>query len=87
MHHSEDEHTARHTSHALEAQGRLPAGFTDHNYPLTKAEQHELRRLKAALAASPNPDVFCALTRGEPVPLSSLDPRVTNYHTRRTAAA
>lgn len=82
----EHETEARHRSLALEHAGKLPAGYTDTYYPLTRSEQLELRRLKAALAAAPDADIFCALVRGEPVPASRLNPDVVAAHRRRIAA-
>ncbi len=62
------EHEARTRSNTLEAQGKLPAGFTAEHYPLTTAEQHELRRLKTAMTLAEGPDDFLAIYHQGKVP-------------------
>jgi hypothetical protein len=73
---------ARERAHSLEAQGKLPGGFSERQHPLTVNEQHELRRLKAALHASTDVDTFVALCKGQPVPASRLDRRLVDYKHR-----
>lgn len=71
---------SRAAAFALEMAGKLPPRFTEHHYPLSRREQRELRRLKAAAAAATDIDTYVALTRGEPVPASRLNPQLVRYH-------
>lgn len=66
---------ARRRSRSLEAQGRLPQGFTKTYYPLTPGEHQQLRRLRAALLAADTWDVFAALAHGRPVPAHRIRAR------------
>ncbi len=71
------EHDARTRSEGLEAQGRLPAGFTQKHHPLTTAEQRELRRLKTAMLLADGPDTYVALAREGKAPRRWLTRRLT----------
>ncbi len=62
------EHEARARSNSLEATAKLPDGFTAKHYPLTRSEQTELRRLKAALLLAEDADTFVALVKKRPLP-------------------
>ncbi len=77
------ERDARQRSEGLEAQGRLPAGFTQKHYPLTASEQRELRRLKTALTLADSADTFVALVNEDQVPRGWLEKRLTELGIRR----
>ena len=74
---------ARKRAVGLESLGKLPPGFTEKHYPLTREESRELRRLKAADAAAPNVDVWVALCKGEAVPARVLKPQIVSDYRRR----
>lgn len=74
---------ARQRAVSLEAAGRLPAGFTERHYPLTRLETAELRRLKAAGYAATDVDTFIALCKGDIVPAERLNRKVIRYHKAR----
>ncbi len=76
------ERDARTRSESLEAQGRLPAGFTAQNYPFTPLEQRELKRLKTAGAAAQDADTYVALAKGRTVDESRLNTTMVNYWRR-----
>ncbi len=77
------EQQARARSEGLEAQGRLPAGFTAEHYPLTNSEQRELRRLKTALTLAEDADTFVALARENTMPGGWLERRLKELGIRR----
>ncbi len=77
------EREARERSEGLEAQGRLPAGFTQKHYPLTTSEQRELRRLKTALLLAEDADTFVALARENTMPAGWLERRLKELGIRR----
>ena len=62
------EQEARQRAVGLEAIGKLPPGFVEQHYPLSPLEQHELRRLKAAMELADDVDTFVALAKGRPLP-------------------
>jgi hypothetical protein len=63
---------ARTRSRSLEAQGRVPHGFTAQHYPLTPAEERDLHRQRAAWALATDPATLRALLAGEAVPRHRL---------------
>ena len=77
------ERDARARSEGLEAQGKLPAGFTAEHYPLTTSEQRELRRYKAALELADSADTFIALVHGRPLPKRWYQHRLRQLVRRR----
>ncbi len=77
------EREARQGSEGLEAQGRLPAGFTQKHYPLTANEQRELRRLKTAMLLADGPDTYVALARENTMPAGWLQRRLTELGIHR----
>src|SRR5262245_23717001 len=78
------DHQARAHATALEATGKLPPRFVDEHYPLTRNEQLELARLRAALNAATDAATYVALARGETVPADRLNPRLTRRYLTRT---
>jgi hypothetical protein len=78
----EAEREGRERAVSLEALGKLPHGFVDKHYPLTRRELRELRRLKAAGYAATDVDTFVALCKGRPVPASRLNSRLISYQHR-----
>ncbi len=77
------EREARARSEGLEAQGKLPNGFTAEHYPLTASEQRELRRYKAALELADSADTFIALVHGRPLPKRWYQHRLRQLVRRR----
>jgi hypothetical protein len=74
---------ARAAAVKLETAGRLPQGYVDQHYGLSRVEQREIRRLRACLEAAPDADIFLALERGDEVPLERLNQRVADAQRRR----
>ncbi len=77
------ERDARQRSEDLERDGRLPQGFTAKHYPMTPAEQRELRRLKTALTLADGADTFVALANQDRVPRGWLERRLKELGIRR----
>ena len=77
------EQEARKRSDALEDANRLPQGFTAKHYPMTPAEQRELRRLKTALTLADGADTFVALANEDKVPRGWLERRLKELGIRR----
>ena len=77
------EHEARQRSESLEAAGKLPAGFTEHHYPLTAREHAELQRLKAAMEIADGPDTFLAIYHGGKIPRAWYRRRLRELLQRR----
>ena len=62
----------RAAAQSLEAQGIVPAGWTDQYYPLTPTEKRELWRLKLCAMLADTPEVYVALARRRAVPRARL---------------
>lgn len=67
------ETAARREAWRLESAGKLPDGFTDAYYPLTRAERIDLRRLRAAFELALDPDACRDLLDGLPVDPDRVD--------------
>lgn len=76
---ADHETAARQRSLALEAQGRLPAGFTEHYYPLTRLERLELARQRAALQLALDPGAWADLLCGVPIDPDRVDKEALQY--------
>jgi len=68
------EQAARQRSRELEAAGRLPTGFTEHHYPLTRTERLQLQRLATAWRLAPDIRTLEDLLLGVPVDPARLNP-------------
>ncbi len=70
------EHEARTRSNTLEAQGKLPAGYAAHHYPLNKTEQRELQRYRLAGLLASDASTYVALSHEGRAPRRWLDRRL-----------
>ncbi len=81
----ECETAARKAALALEWANRLPDGFTEQHYPLTRRELAELLRFKVALRLARDRDTCRLLLLGLPVEPERVDERALRWAQRRTA--